>query len=61
MIIHYNNSERPGMTPATVKESDNKEAEVTPTTQYCGEYYEEKHAWKDILAEQQDYIELLTL
>jgi len=61
MTIHYNNSKRPEMTLVTVHDSDNKEAEVTPTTQYCGEHYDKNHAWKNILAEQQEYIELLTL
>jgi len=28
---------------------------------YCGEHYDEVHAWKNILAEQKEYIELLTL
>jgi len=49
------------MTLVTVGNSDNKRADVTPTTQYCGEHYDEKHAWKNILAEQEEYIEILTL
>jgi len=61
MTIHFNTSKGPEMTPVTVDYSDNKEAEVMPTTQYCGEHYDKKHAWKDILAEQQEYMELLTL
>jgi len=61
MTIHYNSSKRPERTPVTVNDNDNKEAEAMPTTQYCGEYYDKKHAWKDILAEQKKYIELLTL
>jgi len=59
ITIQYNTRQRPGMTAVTV--NDNKNTEVTPTTQYCGEYYDENHAWKDILAEQEEYIELLTL
>jgi len=34
---------------------------VTPVTTYCGEYYNAKHAWKDLQAEEEEYRELLTL
>jgi len=48
------------MTPATINYNDNKEEEVTPTTQYCGKKYNQKYARNAILAEQQEYIEQLT-
>jgi len=59
--VHYNIDQGPTMTITTVNNSDNKEAEVTPPTQYCGKHYDEDHAWKNILAEQKEYIEILTL
>jgi len=58
--VNYNINKGPAMT-ITVNHSNNKEGEVTSTTQYCGEQYDGEHAWKNILAEQEEYIEILTL
>jgi len=56
-----NNNTRTGMTLVIVNYNNSKTTEVTPATQYCGEHYDERHAWKDIQAEQQEYIEILPL
>jgi len=34
---------------------------VTPVSTYCGEYYDERYAWKNIQSKEAEYNELLTL
>jgi len=34
---------------------------LTPVQTYCGEYYDAENAWKEVQAEQEEYMEYLTL
>jgi len=47
-----------GMTSITIPCQNITVPKVTP---YCGENYDKRHAWKDIQAKPQEYIETLTL
>jgi len=60
MTIHHNTHKRPAMTLTTVNNSDDRMTKMTPTTQYCGEHYDEQ-AWKNIRAEQEKYVEIITV
>jgi len=61
-IIKLNEvSPKTQMTPVTINNNKNKRPTVTPATQYCREHYNLRQAWKNVQAEQAEYIELLKL
>jgi len=61
LVQNYVPNRPTGMTPITIPSEQVQEPKRMPVTTYCVEHYDAEHAWKDIQAEQAEYIELLTV
>jgi len=57
---YYIPNQPTGMTLITIPSEKVQETKITPATQQCGEPYDPKRAWKDVQAEQAEYIDVLT-